>query len=101
MIWQTLQKEREALKQLEDKERPFLVGTMTYEEEIEQSHENIGKTVSSLLRSFNKLFDALTEAAEVDEQFVQNLELEPIFEIGSQLVELAEINEKDKARFLV
>ena len=64
-------------------------------------HENIEKTVSSLLSTFYKLFDTIGAATEFDEQFVEELQLEKVFEVGSLLVELNEIHEKDKARFIV
>ena len=54
-----------------------------------------------MLSTFYKLFDTIGAATEFDEQFVEELQLEKVFEVGSLLVELNEIHEKDKARFIV
>ena len=37
----------------------------------------------------------------MDETSLEEIDLENIFEIGSKFVELDDINEKEKARFLV
>ena len=53
------------------------------------------------MRTFYKLFESIEEAVDVNEKFVEGLELDAVFKIGSELVNISEINEKDKAKFLV
>ena len=59
------------------------------------------KTVYTLLKVFYKLFEKIADLEEMEPLYLEELDLEPYFEIGSKCVELNEINEKDQARFLV
>lgn len=83
-IWKQLGKERKALTTMEGKERAFLKSrNKSLDSDIDKMHDEIEKTANSLLRTFYKLFEEISDAEELDLAFVEELNLEPVFEIGS------------------
>lgn len=70
-------------------------------DEIKTQTREIKRLATALISSFKTLFSEASSAYDLDREYKTEISLDEEFNVGSKLVKVDQIAEKEKARFLV
>ena len=72
VLWKQIEKERRVLESMQNRERSFLKSrNKSLDSELDSMQTEIEKTANVLLRTFYKLFEAISDTDELDVTFVE------------------------------